>query len=238
MIKEAVKKYLNKHNFQNLEIKALFFDMDGVLFNSMPNHASSWYQTMKENDIYFTHNDAYLNEGQPGLETIRIAFEKEKKRTPTQEECDKIYKRKGELFSRFGKPDTIPYASEMIEYAVNKGLDIFVVTGSAHQDLLENLLNHFPLIKKENVVSALNLKRGKPHPEPYLKALELSGLKPNQAVVIENAPLGVQASSAAKIFTIAVNTGPLEDKILSENGADIVFDSMKSLFTNKKQLNL
>ncbi len=238
MITQELKEYLKKNDFSTLKVKALFFDMDGVLFDSMPNHASAWHQAMKEYGIEFSHYDAYKNEGQPGLDTIRISFEQQKKQTPTEQECKKIYKRKGELFSKLGKPNTIPYASEMIQLATQKGLDVFIVTGSAHQDLLENLLNHFPSIKKENVISALNIKRGKPHPEPYLKALELSGLQPSEAIVIENAPLGVQASSAAKIFTIAINTGPLDKEILLENGANVVFDSMEALFKSWNQLNL
>jgi len=51
-------------------------------------------------------------------------------------------------------------------------------------------------------------------------------------VVIENAPLGVESSHAAGLFTIGVNTGPLDPKVLTENGADLVFDDMKQLHDN------
>ena len=57
------------------------------------------------------------------------------------------------------------------------------------------------------MVTAFDVKHGKPHPEPYLMALEKGGFNVNEAIVIENAPLGVQAGIAAGIFTIAVNTG-------------------------------
>ena len=66
-------------------------------------------------------------------------------------------------------------------------------------------------------------------PEPYLKGLEKGGLKPNEAIVVENAPLGVKAGVAARIFTVAVNTGPLPPEMLSEAGAGIVFPSMQAL---------
>jgi len=61
-------------------------------------------------------------------------------------------------------------------------------------------------------------------------ALKKSGLKPWEVVVIENAPLGVESSSKAGLFTIAVNTGPLDPTVLSDSGANIVFDSMKELY--------
>lgn len=88
------------------------------------------------------------------------------------------------------------------------------------------------------MVTAFDVKLGKPHPEPYLMGLVKAGaalnsdgspLHPSQAVVVENAPLGVQSAKAAGIYTIAVNTGELTDKALLDAGADIVFPSMQAL---------
>ena len=62
--------------------------------------------------------------------------------------------------------------------------------------------------RRELMVTAFDVKYGKPHPEPYLMALQKGGLAPNEAIVVENAPMGVQAGAAAGIFTVAVNTGP------------------------------
>ena len=53
-----------------------------------------------------------------------------------------------------------------------------------------------------------------------------AGVKPWEAIVVENAPLGVRAAQSAKIFTVAVNTGPLPDKMLADEGADLIFDRM------------
>ena len=52
-------------------------------------------------------------------------------------------------------------------------------------------------------------------------------MQANEAVVVENAPLGVRAGVAAGVFTIAVNTGPLPDKALADEGANVVFPSME-----------
>jgi beta-phosphoglucomutase-like phosphatase (HAD superfamily) len=48
-------------------------------------------------------------------------------------------------------------------------------------------------------------------------------------VVIENAPLGIQSAKAAGIFTVAINTGILDDGILWESGADLLFKDWKDL---------
>ncbi|MEG1999483.1 MAG: HAD-IA family hydrolase, partial [Bacteroidales bacterium] len=73
------------------------------------------------------------------------------------------------------------------------------------------------------MVTAFDVKIGKPNPEPYLIGLKKAGVKATEAIVIENAPLGIEAGVSAGIFTIGVNTGPLPDELLYEAGADIVF---------------
>ena len=60
-------------------------------------------------------------------------------------------------------------------------------------------------------------------------AEEIKLMKGNEAIVVENAPMGVQSASRAGIFTIAVNTGPLADEILWSEGADLVLHSMSEL---------
>ena len=83
------------------------------------------------------------------------------------------------------------------------------------------------------MVTAFDVKNGKPHPEPYLMGLEKGGhLKANQAIVVENAPMGIEAAVAAGLFTVAINTGPLDEKVLWDGGADIVLPSMEALFRN------
>ena len=76
--------------------------------------------------------------------------------------------------------------------------------------------------RKDGVVNHSSVKQGKPHPEPYLTALARSGVQADQVVVIENAPLGIEAAKAAGIYTIVINTGILADEILWKSGADEV----------------
>ena len=101
---------------------------------------------------------------------------------------------------------------------------------SGQLSLLDRLNNHFPeIFTRELMVTAFDVKYGKPNPEPYLMALKKAGIAPNEALVIENAPLGVRAAVAAGIFTIAVNTGPLPESALLDEGANLLFPSMQAL---------
>ena len=88
------------------------------------------------------------------------------------------------------------------------------------------------------MVTAYDVKYGKPHPEPYLMGLQKAGVKADEAIVIENAPIGVEAGVAAGIFTIAVNTGPLDAQVLLDAGANVLFPSMQALYDNWEKLNI
>ena len=119
-----------------------------------------------------------------------------------------------------------------------QGLTIGVVTGSGQRPLIKRLLRDFSdYLSEDRIVTAYDVERGKPNPDPYLKGLEkVGGLTAAEAIVIENAPLGVQAGVAAGIFTIAVNTGPLDEKQLWDAGANLVFPSMQDLSDQWQEL--
>lgn len=230
----AFQEYLTKHKYTHFDIKAVLFDMDGVLYDSMKYHSRSWYQTMSEEGIDCTPEEFYLHEGRTGGNTINLLIERSHGRQATEDEKERIYKRKSELFTLYNDGDTIPYAYDMLRAVKEKGLDCILVTGSGQPSLLGKLDENFPdIFQKDKMVTAFDVQHGKPHPEPYLMGLEKGrGLKPNQAIVVENAPMGVESAVAAGIFTIAINTGPLDEQVLWDAGADIVLPSMKVLLDN------
>lgn len=118
------------------------------------------------------------------------------------------------------------------------GLKIVVVTGSGQRSLLDKLESEFNgLIHRDLIISSFDVKHGKPNPEPYLCGLKKAGVEPWEGIVVENAPLGVRAGVAANIFTVAVNTGPLPDKMLADEGANIIFDKMTSFRDSWEKLS-
>ena len=97
--------------------------------------------------------------------------------------------------------------------------------------LIERLLSDFKdFIDESQVTTAFDVKRGKPNPDPYLAGLKKAGnFAPWEGIVVENAPLGVRAGVVAKCFTIAVNSGPLSDETLINEGANILFHTIKDV---------
>ena len=212
--------------------------MDGVLFDSMPYHAKSWHAAMAFYGLDLPEDEAFMHEGRTGSGTIGIVTRRQLGRDTTPEECQKIYAKKSELFNQFPKPLRMPGAIETVKAVRECGLTPTIVTGSGQQTLLERIETNFPgLFRHEWMVAARDVEKGKPDPEPYLMGLRKAGnLSARNSMVVENAPLGVEAAVGAGVFTIAVNTGPLPDKVLLDAGANLLFHSMKELSENIKEI--
>jgi len=231
MFLTAIQDFVEQKQYPVFSPRAVFFDMDGVLFDSMKFHARAWVQALRDVGIPFTEYEAYMNEGRTGHSTIDGAYNNIYQRNATEQEKQNIYGLKTSYFETYGPSPVMPYARELLRLIKSQGLQIFVVTGSGQASLIDNLQLHFPgIFQKEKMVTAFDVKKGKPHPEPYLMALAKAGLNPWEALVVENAPLGVESAVGAGIFTIGVNTGPLPAEVLSRPGASVVLESMKDLY--------
>lgn len=227
MHKEEVKRYLEKFGFKEFRPKAVLFDMDGVLYDSMPNHAYSWHTSMAEFGIEMSEAEAYKYEGMRGVETIKHICKQQWGRDITDEESQRMYDEKSRIFATRPTAMIMDGVQELQRMMKADGMKIVVVTGSGQHSLLAKLLADFDgLVSKDLLVTSFDVKHGKPDPEPYLMGLAKAGVEPWEAIVVENAPLGVRAAVAARIFTVAVNTGPLPDKLLANEGANVIFSSM------------
>ena len=212
------------------KLKAVLFDMDGVLFNSMPYHSEAWHKVMKSHGLTLSREEAYMHEGRTGAATINIVFQRELGREATQEEIESIYQEKSVLFNSYAEAERMPGAWELLQKVKGEGLTPMLVTGSGQLSLLERLEHNFPgMFHKELMVTSFDFNLGNLYLELYLLALIYGGLNADDAVGVENAPLGVEAGHKAGIFTIAVNTGPLDGQVLLDSGADLLLPSMQAL---------
>ncbi len=228
-----IREYLSQHGFPTFCPKAVLFDMDGVLFDSMPLHAKSWAKVCTDFGLEMTPEEAYMNEGRTAKSTIDLLMQRQYGRDATDEEVTRIYAEKCKLFNGEAEAPKMAGAQQVLENVREHGLQILVVTGSGQKSLLTRLETNYPgFFHPDRVVSSKDVQYGKPNPEPYLKGLAKAGVHPWEALVVENAPLGVRAGVAADIFTIAVNTGPLRESALLQEGANLLFPSMQALADN------
>ena len=239
MYQKIVNEYKQKHGFEALRPKAVLFDMDGVLYDSMPNHAVAWQQSMATFGIRMTADDAYATEGARGVDTIRMMVVKQQGREIDEEEAQRMYDVKSRIFHELPETPTMPGVLDLMRQVKECGMQCGVVTGSGQRPLIQRILKDFgEFVDMQHVTTAYDVKQGKPHPDPYLMGLQKAGgLQPWEALVVENAPLGVRAGVAARIFTIAVKTGPLPDKTLLDAGANLLFSKMPDFSKAWKELN-
>lgn len=218
--------------------KVVLFDMDGVLYDSMPNHAIAWVKAMASFGIDFTADDAYATEGARGVDTVSNCFKAQKEQVISEAEAQDIYDIKAQIFATLPTAEVMPGALELMKKIKGEGFEIGVVTGSAQRPLIARILDDFGgYVTNDHVVTAYDVTRGKPAPDPYLIGMEKCGnFAPSETIVIENAPMGVEAGHASGAYTIAVNTGPLPDEVLLSKGADILFQSVEALAENWEQL--
>ena len=211
--------------------------MDGVLYDSMPRHARSWHETMSFYGLEMSEEEAYACEGMRGVETIQLIARREWGREVSDEEAQRMYAEKSRMYSSLGTAPLIPGILDVHKALRERGIHIGVVTGSGQATLLRRISEDFKAtITPGLIVTANDVRHGKPSPEPYQQGMKkaaallgLNGIAPSEAVVIENAPLGVRSAVAAGCFTVAVNTGPLPDAALYDEGADVVFGNMHEL---------
>jgi beta-phosphoglucomutase len=188
-------------------IRALIFDLDGVVLNSMPAHAVCWCQAFAEFGLEVAPEVIYRYEGALGGEETLDRLGAEHGLALTPDLFDRIYQRQRSLFEQDHSRQVsfFPEAVRLILDLSATSLDLALVTSSRREVLNSGVwqgLNHWfwPVVTGDRVV------RHKPHPEPYLTALEALGLDRAEAVVIENAPAGIASARAAGLTCLALAT--------------------------------
>ena len=206
--------------------KAVLFDMDGTLYDSMGNHADAWLRMVTELGIKATREEFFLYEGRTGRSTLNIIFNRAYGHGIEPEEADRLYAIKTQYFRELPEPKPFKSMQLMVAALLGAGITPVLVTGSGQMSLIERLARDFPgAFPAERCVTARNVTHGKPSPEPFLKGLEMAGVSADEAIAVDNAPLGVRSASDAGIFTVGLVTGPIPDEELRANGADVIFKS-------------
>ncbi len=218
---------MNSDNFlKTKNIKAILFDMDGVLVDSMNYHLRSWKELLGSFDVNVSDQFIFEHEGAMSPEIIRKLF-KENKYPIGEEQIKDIYLTQNSVFlTRYLPqvnlyPDSLPLLGQLKSKEIILGL----VTGS-RRNLIEKIWKEEELTYFSTIISADDTDRYKPYPDPYVKAMQMIQQDPANCLVIENAPAGIQAACSAGISCFAISSTLPEEKL---SGAQQVFPNLKSL---------
>jgi beta-phosphoglucomutase len=187
--------------------------MDGVLLDAMPFHADAFEIAFKEIAGFdIDKKDVYLLEGMPGPDLIKEILKKNGRSTSDQDIIKRISERKKGIFKQNEKARPFEGVKELLSLLKDDNNCVKAVVSGASENEVKSLLLKSDLLSSfELVISGEDLEEGKPSPEPFVTALEKLGLKTNEALVVENSPLGVNSAVKAGIqFIITLNNTPLQ----------------------------
>jgi beta-phosphoglucomutase len=188
-------------------MRGIIFDLDGVLVDSMPDHYKAWKLAFKEvTDIEVDERMIYLLEGMRGNDLVKKIFEQ--KNYDDYSIAQKVNERKDQIFKDILTPRTFDGVKELIERLTCTKA---VVSGSARKDVEVLIDRTFGKDNFDVIITADDIDRGKPDPIAFITALNRMKIDTAEAIVVENAPLGVEAAFKAGLQCIIVlNNTPLQ----------------------------
>jgi beta-phosphoglucomutase family hydrolase len=236
-------------------VNTCLFDLDGVLTETAKVHAAAWKQMFDayleeraersgEEFVPFDPSADYDNyvDGKPRYEGVQSFLESrgiqlprgEPSDPPDAKTVDGLGNRKNEIVLRLIHEQGVkPYEGSVryLKAARDAGLRRAVVSSSTNcRDVLraagiEDLLE----VRMDGVVAEREHLKGKPAPDTYLRAAEMLGAEPKQAVVYEDALAGVESGRAGGFgFVVGVDRVGQADA-LREHGADVVVEDLAEL---------
>jgi beta-phosphoglucomutase len=204
--------------------RAIIFDMDGVIVDSMPYHFIAWYEALKPYGVRVSCFEVYTKEGERWDKTLKSLLASHKV-DPTPKTLNRIFALRKKIFRKYFKRFIFKGADEFLACLKRKGYLLGLVTGTPTQEVNRILPKK---IKKlfDCIVTGDHVKKGKPNPEPYLMAAKKLKTRPDGCVVVENAPLGIESAKSAGMFCVALTTSLPADYL---GKADVVAEDLSQI---------
>ncbi|NIA28462.1 MAG: HAD-IA family hydrolase [Actinobacteria bacterium] len=207
--------------------RALLFDFDGVLAETLPHHLRAWKQAFRSEPFDPHEMTIKMNEGSKAFQ-ICMAMAKYSGFEIPEGKAKELAHRKNEIFRASNRAKVYPEIPKIIAVAKQYDAKIGLVTGTS----LENLQVVLPVgiyNSFDAIITDKDTARGKPFPDPYLMATEKLDVSPGQCIVIENAPMGIDSAKAAGIFCIALMTTLSREHLQK---ADVIYRNHGELLEN------
>jgi beta-phosphoglucomutase len=205
---------------------AVVFDMDGVLIDSGAHHRDAWRLLLADLGVTPVPEFWRLTIGRPAEEAVTLLLG----RPVAVDEAVRLARRKREHYTRLAARGMLPIAGApaFVASLARQGVPRAVATSASRHDVDQLLVEvgvrgHF-----EVIVTAEDVRRGKPDPEVYVRAAQGLGLSPADCVVFEDAVVGIRAARDAGMRVIGVTTAHT-DRELRAAGAERAIANFEAL---------
>jgi len=200
-----------------ISCKAILFDMDGVLVDSTPAVGRVWSQWAREHG-FDPKETVHRAHGRPSMATIRELL------PDADHEAENREVERREILDVDG---VIPLPG-VVEFLASLPAERWTIVTSCTRPLAEVRIRTAGISAPDRIITAQDIKIGKPDPEPYLKGASMLGFAPQDCLVIEDASAGVRSGKAAGARVIAFQTTESND-LLVQLGADWIVKDCSSL---------
>lgn len=205
-------------------IKAVIFDLDGVLVDTEYYQWQGWNAVLKQFGIKISRKEYYDYAGKRG----DIIDEELRKKYKLNTEKGSIINEKEILLLKWFKEKKLkqmPYAKQAVNFFTKKGLKTAVCTGSPKEEALIKLRKIGLVNTFHKIITGDEVKRGKPFPDVYLLAVKKLGLKKRECIAFEDTQYGLQAAKSAGLTCYAIPSEYAKKQNFSK--ADKVFKNLR-----------
>ncbi|MEE4311598.1 MAG: HAD family phosphatase [candidate division KSB1 bacterium] len=216
-------------------VKAVIFDFDGVVAETLSWHVQAWNIVLARHHIQLTDMDIAVEEGAGAQDIIRKILH-QKSIDITEDSLQELVALKRRTYKDISKAFVYPETAAFIMDLKERGYRLALVTGSV-PEAIRLVSGTGALTNFETIVTSLDVTHTKPDPEGFLLAARRLNISPKECLVIENAPNGVRAAKSAGMHCVALRTTIEDDSILS--AADHIIDHVSDFkFDTKSRLIL
>ena len=201
-----------------MKVSGFIFDMDGTVIDSTKHDFNAWKKVMHEKRIDFPYNDFLALLGAKGEEIVKKFLDIPK------DQIDALLEKKEAVFQEIASLNGLlpmPGVVDFLEKIKAKGLRIALATG-AGRTKLDYIFKRIEVSQYfQEIITANEIQKGKPDPEIFLKAAEKLGIRPEEAIVVEDAPNGLRAAKHAGMRCLAITSTHSRQSL---QGADFIVD--------------
>ncbi len=208
-----------------MPVKAILFDLDGVIVDTLHFHFLAWQEMFRRWDGEVKELTVLLHEGRSSREILPILIEEAGIEIPEDQRYDFIETKRA-YYRSIVKVQFYPEAKETLQKLHKEGYKLALVTACAKKNM-NHALSEDELKLFDVIITGDDIPRAKPYPDPYEIAQKKLGFEKDECLVIENAPLGIESGKNAGIKVAAIATTLPKEYL---KGADYYFDTLSDIF--------